>query len=365
PDDRPHRLLFLVGGNEYFLTDIRARYERNPDVEVRTLDILADVEREPLAHQVGRLIQHMLAGSSDYGDAIREWFTPHLKWADTIFVDWCLAHAAMLTTLDPGSTRIIVRLHSFEAFTIFPHLIDLSRIDDLVFVAEPLRALTRDLVPRLRQPDAPHTPVIANAMRLDRYRRPKAPDARFTLGLVGVNAIAKDPRWAFDVLRELRRRDERYRLVLIGKEIDGSQNATAAAYHRLYARDVAELEAQGAVRRTGQTDDVPAALADVGIILNTSVREAFPSGVVEGVASGAVPVVRDWPFFAGRKAGARSVFPEDWIVRTPQEAAERVLAITSSEDLWQKAGAAAADHAIANWDWSVVQAHYDRLLLGS
>jgi glycosyltransferase involved in cell wall biosynthesis len=201
-------------------------------------------------------------------------------------------------------------------------------------------------------------------LRLDRYRRPKNPDARFTLGLVAVSAIVKDPRWAFQVLHELRRRDERYRLVLIGKEFDGSQNAAAAAYHRLYTRDVAELEAQGAVRRTGETGNVPEALTDVGVILSTSVREGFPSGLVEGVASGAVPVVRDWPFFAGRKAGARTVFPEDWIVQTPQEAAERVIALTSSEDVWRKTGAAVADHAMATWDWSVVQAVYDRLLLG-
>jgi glycosyltransferase involved in cell wall biosynthesis len=280
-----------------------------------------------------------------------------------VFVEWCVVHAVMLNTLDPGNTRIIVRLHSYEAFTIFPHLIDLSRIDDLLFVSEPLREFTRDILPRLRQPDAPRTPVIPNAMRLDRYRQPKTSDARFTLGLVGVNAIAKDPCWALQVLRDLRRRDERYRLVLIGNEFDGSESPTAAAYHRLYVRDVAELEAQGTVRRTGQTDDVPGALTDVGVILSTSVREGFPQGLVEGVASGAVPVVRDWPFFAGREAGARSVFPEHWIVQTPQEAAERVLASTSSEDVWRKAGAAASDHAMANWDWSVIQATYDRLLL--
>jgi glycosyltransferase involved in cell wall biosynthesis len=365
PDDRAHRLLFLVSGNAHFLTDIQARYEQHPDFEVRTLDILADVEREPLARQVGMLIRHLLAGSSDYAGTIQEWFTPHLEWADTVFADWCLVHAGMLTTLDPGSTRIIVRLHSFEAFTVYPHLVDFSRVDDLVFVSEPLREFTRDAVPRLRQPGAPRTPVITNAVRLDRYRRPKTPDARFTLGLIGVHAIAKDPRWAFQVLRELRHRDERYRLVLIGKEIDGSENATAAAYHRLYARDVAALEAQGAVRRIGQIDDVPGALTEIGVILSTSVRESFHLGLVEGAASGAVPVVRDWPFFAGRKASARSIFPDHWIVRTPEEAAARVLALTSSEETWRKAGAAAADHAMAKWDWSVIQASYDRLLLRS
>jgi glycosyltransferase involved in cell wall biosynthesis len=204
--------------------------------------------------------------------------------------------------------------------------------------------------------------VITNAVRLDRYRQPKAPGARFTLGLVGLSAIAKDPRWAFEVLRELRRRDDRYSLVLIGKELDGSPTPTAAAYHELYARDLAELEAAGAVRRVGQTDDVPGALTDVGVILSTSVRESFHLGLIEGAASSAVPVVRDWPFFAGRPAGARSIFPADWIVSTPQQAAERILQLTETEECWRKAGEAAAEHALVTWDWSVTQTEYDELL---
>jgi glycosyltransferase involved in cell wall biosynthesis len=287
---------------------------------------------------------------------------PQVEWADTVFVDWCLGHAAMLTTLDPGSTRIVVRLHSYEAFTVFPHLLDLSRVDDLVFVSEPLRDFTLDVVPRLRQPGAPRTPVVTNAVRLDRYRRPKAADARFVLGLVGLNAIAKDPRWAFDVLRELRRRDDRYRLVLIGREFDGTPSAQAQAYHRGYAQELAELEAAGAVRRVGQTDDVPGALTDVGVILSTSVRESFHLGLVEGAASGAVPVVRDWPFFAGREHSARSIFPADWIVETPAQAAGRIIAHTTSEEVWRKTGEAAVEHALITWDWSVTQAEYDRLL---
>ncbi|HEU4349344.1 MAG TPA: glycosyltransferase family 1 protein, partial [Actinoplanes sp.] len=344
PTGRPHRLLFLTRANEYFLDDIRERYRNHPDFEVRSFDLLADAEREPLTRQTARLIRHQLAGDSEYGDAVHDWFAPHVEWADTVFVDWCLGHAAMLATLDPGTARIIVRLHSYEAFTVFPHLLDLSRVDDLVFVSEPLRDLTMDMVPRLRQPGAPRTPVVTNAVRLDRYARPKSPDARFTLGLVGVGAIAKDPRWALAVLRELRRRDDRYRLVLIGKEMDGQPTPQAAAYHHAYAKDLADLEAQGAVRRVGQTDDVPGVLADVGVILSTSVRESFHLGLIEGAASGAVPVVRDWPFFAGRAHSARSIFPADWIVETPAQAADRIVAHTTAEEIWRKTGEAAAEH---------------------
>jgi glycosyltransferase involved in cell wall biosynthesis len=360
PTDRPHRLLFVSRGNENFLGDIRERYRQDPGFEVRTLDMLADPERHARV-RIPDLLKHRLGGDPAYGDWIQDWLGPHIEWADTVFVEWCLVQAALFTALDPGTTRIIVRLHLFEAFTMFPHLVDTSRMDDFVFVSEPLRDFTMDVAPRLRESAAPRTPVVTNAARLSRYRRPKHPDARFTLAQIGQSRIAKDPRWTFEVLRRLRRHDDRYNLVLVGADLDGTPSPQAAAYHREYATELAELEAQGAVRRIGQTDDVPGALTDVGVILSASVRESFHLGVIEGAASGAVPVVRDWPFFAGRTHSARSIFPADWMVETPGEAVDRILAHTASEEIWHKTGEAAAQHAMMTWDWSVVQSQYDRL----
>jgi glycosyltransferase involved in cell wall biosynthesis len=361
PADRPQRVLFMTRHYEHFLNDIREHYEQDPGFEVRHLDLMADPETEPLTRRTGSLIFHKLSGASRYAERLEAWLRPQLDWADTVFVDWCLAPPAMLGLIDPGTTRVIVRLHSYEAFTVYPHLLDLSRIDDFVFVSEPLRSLTMDVLPGLKQPGAPRTHVVSNAVRLERYRLPKTPDARFTLGLVGLSAIAKDPLWAFEVLRELRKRDERYSLALIGSDLDGSPTPTARAYEKRYLRELEELTAQGAVRKVGQTDDVPGALADVGVILSSSVRESFHLGLVEGAASGAVPVVRDWPFFAGRPAGAHSIFPAEWIVASPAEAADRVLAQTASEETWRKAGEQASDHALMTWDWPVTQQQYDRL----
>lgn len=200
-------------------------------------------------------------------------------------------------------------------------------------------------------------------MELHRYAGPKEADARFTVGLIGLSSLAKDPRWALAVLRELRKRDERYRLKLIGDDLRASLSPAVRAYVAELDRELAELEPSGAVVRTGRTEDVPGALTDVGVILSTSVRESFHCGLVEGAASGAVPVVRDWPFFAGREHSARSLFPSDWVVGTPEEAAERILAVTGTEDGWREAGQAAASHVVSTWDWSVTQKDFDRLLL--
>jgi glycosyltransferase involved in cell wall biosynthesis len=338
-----------------------SHYERQPDVELRHLDLAADTAIAEVL-SLRPMLEFRLGGRPAYERAVERVLRPHLDWADTVFAEWCTIAAAFLTLVDPGTTRMVIRLHKYETYTYWPHCVDFSRVDDLVFVSEPMRDLTVAALPRLTGADAPRLPVVANAMDLAGFRRSKQPTARFTVGLVGVGQIAKDPRWALDVLRRLRSRDPRYRLLVVGGGFDPESSAAARRYHDLLTRDLGELEPSGAVRRLGHVDDMPAAFADVGVILSGSVRESFHCGLVEGAASGAVPVVRDWPCFARQPRGPHTIFPADWVVSSPREAAERILAATADEETWHKAGQAAADHALAVWDWSVVRHDFDRLL---
>ena len=364
PADRPLRLLLVTEKNANFLTEIRDRYEQDPAVEVRSLDIVTEPSLEGLTRSNARMVALRLGADTAFQRTVEERLRPHLDWADTVFIDWCTGPAVLFTAVDPGTTRVVVRLHSVETFSRWPFLTDFSRVDDVVFVGAHLRDLTVSVVPSLRRPDGPVLHVIPNAMDLERFDRPKEAGARFTLGLIGISAVAKDPRWALAVLRLLRADDERYRLILIGADVDGSLSRAAHAYAAQYETEVAALEAVGAVRRLGQVSDVPGVLTNVGVILSSSVRESFHCGFVEGAASGAVPVARDWPFFAGKPNGAHTLFPEGWLVGTPREAADRIRAATATEEAWRTAAKDAADHARSMWGWPVVARAFDDLLLG-
>ncbi|MFE9167957.1 glycosyltransferase family 1 protein [Streptomyces kebangsaanensis] len=358
---RPRRLLVVTDGNDNFLGLIRNHYESNPDVELRFLDIADYPGIKRLANNRRSLIAHRLGGDAMYGFTAEQHLRPYLDWADTVFIDWCAAAAALFTSVDPGTARIVVRLHSYEAFSNWPRLTDFSRVDDLVFVADHIRDLALRSVPALTGPQAPRTHIIDNGMDLAGFALPKNPDARFTVGMVGIGQVAKDPLWALQVIRELRRRDERYRLVMIGGDMNTKASQAAAAYQRSFQRKVAPLVKEGAVERRGATTDVPGNLRDIGVILSSSVREGCHVGVMEGAASGAVPVVRDWPFFAGQKHGASTLYPADWVVGTPEAAADRILAVTADEETWAGHGRESEKHALASWDWPVVRGEFDRL----
>jgi glycosyltransferase involved in cell wall biosynthesis len=362
PEGRRHRLLIATAGNANFISDIRRRYEDSDVVETRYIDLAGKMPPVVASGGAPRIMEFALNRRLAGLSVLEDWLRPHIDWADTVFVEWCLAPAARITLLDPGETRIIVRMHSFEAFSEWPHLLDFSRVDDVVFVSEHLRDFAVGVLPQLRSVPGPRLSVIPNALNLRPFVRPKDAAARFTVGLVGMSSVAKDPRWALAALRRLRDRDPRYRLELIGGGIDPRVSASARRYNKLLAADLAELEPSGAVVRRGHVDDVPAALTGIGVILSASVRESFHCAVIEGAASGAVPVVRDWPFFPG---GAATMFPGDWLVGSPEEAAERILAATSSEATWRKAGSEASATTLATWDWSTTAVLFDRLLFDS
>lgn len=361
PTDRPMRLLIATAGNANFLEEIRKRYENMPGLEVRYIDLGEDPQLHKAQNNVRGMMEHLLSGRSPYGNQVAEALGPHIDWADTVFIDWCVAAAVMFTMIDPGTTRMVIRLHSFEAFGWWPHLVDFSRVDDLILVSDHLRDLCNQVLPQLT--DGPRQHVISNAMDLRPYVRPKDDDARFTLGLVGIGSVAKDPRWAIEVLRELRKHDKRYRLVLMGDDPEPKFGKAARDYYEALVADYEELEPSGAIIRLGQVTDVAKALVEVGVILSTSVRESFHCALVEGAASGAVPVVRDWPFFAGKEHGAHSLYPADWVVDSPQAAASRIRQLTRSEQKWRAAGGAASAYVLATWDWSIISGDFDRLLL--
>ena len=56
------------------------------------------------------------------------------------------------------------------------------------------------------------------------------------------------------------------------------------------------------------------------------------------------------------------MFPDEWIVETPQQAADRIRAAVAAGDL-QAEGAKAREWVLTHHDWSVVGPELERLLL--
>ena len=352
------RLLVATRINADFLGEIREHFGSHDGFEMRFVDFAEAHELDRFAKNPDKIVFQTLAGKPGLPKAAEEAFREHLEWADVVLVEWCTALAALLTQVDPGDTRIVVRMHSYEAFTLWPHLMDFSRVDDMVFVSDHLRDLAVAAVPGLQEPGAPRMHVIANAMELQRFVRPKSDDARFTLGRDRRVQDGQGP--ALGDRGGARAAQARRALPAAAGagQAAGPHPGGAGVRRGVPARPRrARADRRGAGARPHRRRAGRAART-IGVVLSSSVRESFHMGLVEAVASGALPVVRDWPFFPG---AARELFPADWVVDSPAEAAQRILALTATRACGREATRAAAEYVIGRWDWPVVRREFEEL----
>lgn len=265
---------------------------------------------------------------------------------ESVFVDWA-DQAALATVMNcAAGVPLTLRIHSMDALSCWIHLIDWSRVTHLVVVSDPLRLL----VTRLLGSALDHTEVhvVPNVVDRSRIVTTKAEGHRRRLLMVGWAQRVKDPLFALDVLAGLLAHDPTWRLRLVGADFVPGAVRSQQTYAEAFRRRLAEPDVRHAVELVGYTHDLAPHLEASGFVLSTSRRESFGVGLVEAAAAGAVPVVRDWPIFAPL-GGARSIFPDRWVVDTVDEAVSRIRELAQDPG-WAEASSEAQ---------AVVAEHFD------
>ncbi|MDY2940762.1 MAG: glycosyltransferase [Varibaculum sp.] len=233
--------------------------------------------------------------------------------ADAIWIEWGLAQAALLSQYRLNKPTVI-RIHRYEAQTQWPLLFNTAGFDSITYVSDWVRR-----VAQMHRPELAEMPSQVISLGVDSrcFTTDKTPAAVRTLALVGWNRPVKDPDFALAILDRLLEKDPSWRLLLVGDEPD-----TNTEWGR---RLVKRVGSHGeSVENLGFRRDIPEVLKRVGYILSTSRLESFHSAVIEGAVTGCVPVVRNWPDVK-HLGGAASIYPKEWIVETPEEAAARIL----------------------------------------
>lgn len=307
------RLLVISDGAMNFVDHCVARWRSAEHVEVRVRS-LTEEDVDEGWWNLRRVVHDRLAGRSP---SIPSWLTEDVSWADVIFSEWGGAFSAALSGAEITG-RMVVRIHRYEAFTLMPMLTVWENVDDLLVVSHDSIATLSVTVPNIEARTRIHH--VPNVVDLTANTLPKTLAASRTMALIGYSWI-KDPAWALDVLECLRATDPAWRLLLVGPDPTGSETGTQAIDRRRFNERVTHLG--DAVERLGRREDIPEVLRNVGVIVSSSRVESAHLALQEGTASGALPVVRDWPWVKGL-GGARTIYPKEWVVDTPEQAADRI-----------------------------------------
>jgi glycosyltransferase involved in cell wall biosynthesis len=276
----------------------------------------------------------------------------HVRDADLIFCEWCLGNAVWYSKKKRPGQRLVIRLHHQEMGLKYLKRLNWENVDAVILVCkhhtDELARRYPDQVGKL------HT--IHNMIDTDRLNRGKLAEAEHTLGLIGFVPRRKAPHLALEVLAGLASEEERWRLRLLGKKPEEFRwmrfRLRELLYYRWLYRLVRLSTAGSHIRFDGYTEEVAEWLRGIGFILSTSEHESFHVGVAEGMASGAIPVVRDWE-------GARNLYPEQFIYSTVPEA---VGIIRRCQEDYDELSSFCRDFARRHFDLSVIIPQYEGLL---
>ena len=323
--------LGLVGYNLKFAKPIVADLLKNPNV-----DALVDEWR------------FFAAAPTQITDQV-------LQESDVVWCEWCGPNAVYASHRKTPGQKLIVRLHRFELET--EHWKDIAHANVDTFVT--VGGYYRDLVLSRTGWPADKVVVISNHIDDLQLARPKLPEARFTLGMLGASSSRKRLDLALDLIEKLHSADGRFRLriktALPQQEKWVWDNAAERAYFAEQLPRLDQPPLAGVVTLDPFGADVASWFRNIGFILSVSDDESFHLAPAEGMATEAIPVIRNWP-------GADSVYSGDWVTDDLEQMAARIQETAVDAATWRATGQRAAAQATASFARRLVVEQWDRLL---
>ncbi len=372
-DGRPHtssetgskNLLFVTRHNWHFMQGVIETLDKDQDFEIRTLEVdtLPEACRPTINHFVGSAIRSEVTGENLRLPPLNSnaYCKKLLDWADIIFVEWCDYAAVWTSFYCPPEKRLIVRLHSFEAYAKFPHFVNWANVDVLLTVATHIKTFL------LEQIDIEKIGVematLPNFNDLRQYDCEKEPIAERTIGMIGYNSANKGPLRALEILRGLVEQHENWRLLLIGDPFPtvppstNDQTTRNAFYDYIHEHNLANN-----VVEHGYTDNVAKANAEIGYILSLSDREGTHEALLQAMAGSSIPVIRSWEVVS-QWGAPETVYAKKWIVTSSSEAVSRILDISADEELRKRLAFEAKQEVFSKYDQSDLIPRLKKLLL--
>jgi len=226
------------------------------------------------------------------------------EWADVSWFEWCEKLAFFGTQMLPSKSKVIVRLHRYEAHTYWPYRMDWSRVDCLILIGNPaIRKLLTSRIPGLESQT--RVEDIANGVELDCFELGEK-DYR-KVAFVGPINNKKGIALLLQAISAIKKAFPEFKFYLRSEFQPGEKEIEE--YFKYYV-DSANLT-DSIVLDQNKKDKAAMALwyKDKGFYLNTSIVEGCPVSPVEAAATGSIPLIHSWP-------GVNKFFPGELIWST-------------------------------------------------
>lgn len=333
PAAGPRRAVLVTGTNLKFAVELAERLNDYPDLDVMLDEWPSWSERTEFTEKL-------------------------LESADSVFAEWLGPSTVWLSQHKRPGQFMVARQHRYELETPRPRRIAIENLDAVVYIAPLFGRRIRD---ELGWP-AEKLVYLPNFVDVDWLDRPKLPDARFGIGMVGVESMRKRFDLALDLLAEVRRADPRFTMFVRSVLPWNNPDVWKRREEREYAVWCLERIRRDPLLRGAVVFDPPGRdmarwYRKVGHILSTSDNEGSHMAPTEGMASGSVPVIRPWP-------GAVEIYGLEWLHTSTEDAAAAILADADNPAGWAERAARAQAEIRRSHDPVKVLAAWADLLHG-
>lgn len=244
-----------------------------------------------------------------------------LEQADVIFCEWGLGNIRWYSKYKKAGQRLLVRVHRQEVQRL-DYLRDsvAENIDKYIFIA-PYRY--EEFVEKVGIPRQ-KAKLIFNNVDTERFTDKYRSSDGFTLGLVGIVPWGKRLDKAVGLFEQLWKKDKRYKLRVKGKRPEDFPWMFNQSHHDEMQRykELFELIDKAPWRNNVLFDphgnDMPSWYKKVDYILSVSDYEGSHQAVAEGMASGCIPLIRNWK-------GASTVYPSKYVFNSIEEMIEFIF----------------------------------------
>ena len=216
-----------------------------------------------------------------------------LEWADAVTVE--LSNRGLL-----DGKKVILRIHSYEAFSNAIMMIKWDKIEDLIFVAPHIAEICFSRNPEI-QKNVKAVHIIPNGVNLEKFRFSEHRPGR-EIAFLGTVNYKKGPMLLFHAFNELISCGGDYNLH-IGGVIEDMR------FYFYYSQMAEELGIKDRIFFENRINDVPDWLKDKNYIVTSSVLESQQMAIMEAMACGVKPLIHNF-------VGARKVYPDHLIWNT-------------------------------------------------
>ena len=249
-------------------------------------------------------------------------FDELVNWSNTVVVDWGNQTAVLATRMLPDDANIIVRIHSYEAFTRFPLHFDIYKIRALIFVSSAILELFSDMFDEFGFKNIPKFVIPNFKERNTALAQNRTDDFGFKICMLQYATPVKDALFAISAFEKVFQQDERWRITFAGPNFEESgvpqDDVKRQAFEDKVQRLGSAVSVEGYIHNTDEW------YLQHDIILSTSIREGTHESVIEACTTGCIPVFRQWPLLSAYSAVERN-FPGFTGVNTPDEMAKQLL----------------------------------------